>query len=57
VRHGVIEPGTAIDINQGAEIARPSLLRACAEGTRERIDAVFVGGAAVVVARGHYQLT
>ena len=57
VRHGVIAPGTAIDIHQGAEIARPSLLRARPEGTRERIDAVFVGGAAVVVARGDYRLT
>jgi trans-2,3-dihydro-3-hydroxyanthranilate isomerase len=57
VRHGVIAPGTTIDIRQGAEIARPSLLRARPEGTRERIDAVFVGGAAVVVARGDYRLT
>ena len=57
VRHGVVEPGTTIEIHQGAEIARPSLLRARVEGSRDKVDAVFVGGAAVVVARGHYQLT
>ncbi len=57
VRHGVIAPGTPIEIRQGAEIGRPSLLHARAEGTRERIDGVFVGGAAVIVARGEYRLT
>ncbi len=57
VRHGVVEPGTTIEIHQGAEIARPSLLRARVEGSRDKVDAVFVGGAAVIVARGHYRLT
>lgn len=56
VRHGVIAPGTAIEIRQGEEIGRPSLLHARAEGTRDRIDGVFVGGAAVIVARGEYRL-
>ncbi len=57
VRHGVIDPGRTIEIGQGAEIARPSRLLARAEGTREHIEAVFVGGAAVVVAHGRYRLT
>ena len=56
-RHGRIPFGREIEIAQGAEIGRPSTLYACAEGSRERIDRVEVGGAAVVVARGEFRLT
>jgi trans-2,3-dihydro-3-hydroxyanthranilate isomerase len=55
-RHGVVGFGERVEIRQGAEIGRPSTLYAEAQGSPERIDRVLVGGAAVVVARGEYQL-
>jgi trans-2,3-dihydro-3-hydroxyanthranilate isomerase len=51
-RHGRIAFGQEIEINQGAEIGRPSRLCARAAGSADRIDSVEVAGAAVVVARG-----
>ncbi|MFF7313769.1 PhzF family phenazine biosynthesis isomerase [Streptomyces sp. NPDC008137] len=51
-RHGLIPFGEWIEIRQGVEMGRPSTMRARATGTPERIDAVQVAGAAVVVARG-----
>ena len=51
-----IEFGSEIEIVQGVEIGRPSLLRARVEGSAERIEGVFVGGSAVIVARGEYRL-
>jgi trans-2,3-dihydro-3-hydroxyanthranilate isomerase len=51
-RHGRVAFGAEIEIRQGAEINRPSLLRARAVGSRERIERVEVAGAAVIVARG-----
>ena len=51
-RHGRIAFGQEIEISQGAEIGRPSTLYARATGAGDRIDAVEVAGAAVVVARG-----
>jgi trans-2,3-dihydro-3-hydroxyanthranilate isomerase len=56
VRHGWIEPGQEIEIEQGAELNRPSRLFARADGTRERIERVEVGGSAVTVARGELAL-
>jgi trans-2,3-dihydro-3-hydroxyanthranilate isomerase len=56
VRHGLVEPGTEIEITQGIEIRRPSTLHARVEGSAERIERVEVGGAAVVVARGEFNL-
>jgi trans-2,3-dihydro-3-hydroxyanthranilate isomerase len=53
-RHGVVEFGTEIEIRQGAEIGRPSVLYARANGTRERLDRVEVGGSAVIIARGEF---
>ena len=55
-RHGQIEYGQEIEIRQGAEVGRPSILRARVDGTPQRIERIVVGGAAVVVARGHYRL-
>ena len=56
-RHGRIEFGTEIEIVQGVEIGRRSVLRARAEGSADGgVERVFVGGSAVVVARGEYQL-
>jgi trans-2,3-dihydro-3-hydroxyanthranilate isomerase len=56
-RHGWSEYGRAIQIRQGEEIGRPSVLHARAEGSDERIERVVVGGSAVVVANGRYRLT
>jgi len=55
VRHGRIELGADIEIVQGVEIGRRSVLRARTEGTG-RVERVFVGGSAVIVARGEYRL-
>ena len=55
-RHGRIAFGEEIEISQGAEIGRPSTLYARAEGSGDRIDALEVGGSAVVVARGTFRL-
>jgi trans-2,3-dihydro-3-hydroxyanthranilate isomerase len=55
-RHGLVEWGEWIEIAQGAEIGRPSTLFARADGEADRIDSVFCGGRAVVVARGEFRL-
>jgi trans-2,3-dihydro-3-hydroxyanthranilate isomerase len=55
-RHGLISFGDEIEIQQGVEIGRPSVLRARAEGSEERVERVVVGGSAVIVARGEYRL-
>jgi trans-2,3-dihydro-3-hydroxyanthranilate isomerase len=54
-RHGRIGWGDEIEIEQGAEIARPSLLHARAVGSNDTLESVAVGGSAVVVARGEYR--
>jgi trans-2,3-dihydro-3-hydroxyanthranilate isomerase len=55
-RHGRIQFGEEIEVTQGVEIGRPSTLFARVEGSAERIEAVEVGGSAVVVARGEFRL-
>jgi trans-2,3-dihydro-3-hydroxyanthranilate isomerase len=55
-RHDRIAFGDEIEISQGAEIRRPSTLFARAEGTADKVERVEVGGSAVVVARGEFQL-
>ena len=55
-RHGTTAFGDRIEIHQGAEIGRPSILHARAQGSPERLERVTVGGAAVIVARGEYRL-
>jgi trans-2,3-dihydro-3-hydroxyanthranilate isomerase len=54
-RHGRIAFGDEIEIHQGAEIGRPSLLYAKAEGSGDRIERVEVGGSAVIVAIGEFR--
>jgi len=54
-RHGRIAFGEEIEIGQGAEIRRPSLLRARAVGSEERVERVEVAGSAAIVARGEFQ--
>jgi len=51
-RHGVVDYGTELEIVQGEEIKRRSVLYATAHSP-ERIE---VGGTAVIVARGEFQL-
>ena len=55
-RHGRISFGDEIEIRQGAEIRRPSLLYARADGSPDRVERVAVGGSAVIVARGEFRL-
>ncbi|HEX5246300.1 MAG TPA: PhzF family phenazine biosynthesis protein [Gaiellaceae bacterium] len=52
-RHGRIAFGEEIEISQGAEIGRPSMLYAVAQAP----DQVEVGGSAVIVARGEFQIS
>jgi trans-2,3-dihydro-3-hydroxyanthranilate isomerase len=56
-RHGRINFGDEIEISQGSEIDRPSVLYASAHGSSDKIERVLVGGSAVVVAEGHYSLS
>ena len=53
-RHGRIGFGEEIEIRQGAEIGRPSVLHARVNGSSAGIESVEVGGAAVIVARGEF---
>jgi trans-2,3-dihydro-3-hydroxyanthranilate isomerase len=55
-RHGRIEFGDEIEISQGAEIARPSTLYARVDGSADQVERVEVGGSAVIVARGEFNL-
>jgi trans-2,3-dihydro-3-hydroxyanthranilate isomerase len=55
-RHGRIAWGDEIEISQGTEIGRPSVLFARAFGSDDEIERVEVGGSAVVVARGEFRL-
>jgi trans-2,3-dihydro-3-hydroxyanthranilate isomerase len=55
-RHGRIAYGDEIEISQGVEINRPSKLYARVEGSAERVERIEVGGPAVIVARGEFQL-
>jgi trans-2,3-dihydro-3-hydroxyanthranilate isomerase len=55
-RHGLVDWGTEIEVEQGVEVGRPSRLYATAFGSSEAIERVEVGGRAVVVARGEFRL-
>lgn len=55
-RHGLVEWGAEVEIEQGAEIGRPSRLFARVEGGPDVPTLVEVGGSAVVVARGEFRL-
>ena len=54
-RHGRIPFGIDIEIRQGVEMGRPSLLYARVEGTPDRLERVVVGGSAVAVGSGEYR--
>jgi trans-2,3-dihydro-3-hydroxyanthranilate isomerase len=55
-RHGRVPFGTEIEIVQGVEIGRRSVLYARVDGGPDAIERVVVGGSAVIVARGEYRL-
>jgi len=55
-RHGRVPFGSEIEIVQGVEIGRRSVLHARADGSADAIERVVVGGSAVIVARGEYRL-
>jgi trans-2,3-dihydro-3-hydroxyanthranilate isomerase len=55
-RHGSVGYGEQIEIRQGEEIGRPSILYARVEGSDDQLDRVVVGGSAVIVSRGEYRL-
>jgi trans-2,3-dihydro-3-hydroxyanthranilate isomerase len=55
-RHGRIGFGEQIEIRQGAEIGRPSLLYATVTGDRDKINSVEVAGMALIVAEGHFRV-
>jgi len=55
-RHGRIAFGDEIEVVQGVEIGRPSTLFARATGSSGAVHSVEVGGSAIVVARGSFEL-
>jgi trans-2,3-dihydro-3-hydroxyanthranilate isomerase len=56
-RHGVIAFGDQIEIRQGEEINRPSLLYAKVTGSAEALESIEVGGSAQIVASGEYRIS
>jgi trans-2,3-dihydro-3-hydroxyanthranilate isomerase len=56
-RHGRIGFGEQIEIRQGAEIGRPSVLYATVTGDRDKINSVEVAGTALIVAEGRFRVT
>jgi trans-2,3-dihydro-3-hydroxyanthranilate isomerase len=55
-RHGRVPFGTEVRIEQGSAIHRPSVLFARVAGSTDAVDAVEVGGSAVIVARGELRV-
>lgn len=55
-RHGLIGYGAPVEIRQGVEMGRPSVLHARVDGSGDDISRVRVGGSAVIVARGEFRL-
>lgn len=56
-RHGEIAFGQELEIHQGEEINRPSLLYAKVTGSAERVESIQVGGRAQIVAHGQFRVT
>jgi trans-2,3-dihydro-3-hydroxyanthranilate isomerase len=54
--HGLARFGEALEIRQGVEMGRPSLMSARITGGAERIDRVEVWGSGVQVAQGEFRL-
>jgi trans-2,3-dihydro-3-hydroxyanthranilate isomerase len=51
-RHGLASYGAAVEITQGVEIGRPSIMIATAQGAAETVKSVFVRGHGAIVASG-----
>lgn len=56
MRHGLAAFGTEIEIWQGVEMGRTSIMRAEVHGTAAGIDTVDVSGSAVIAAKGTFHL-
>jgi trans-2,3-dihydro-3-hydroxyanthranilate isomerase len=56
LRHGRLEAGQVLEIQQGVEIARPAALRVRVQGDRARVESIEVGGHAVVIGRGELKI-
>ncbi|HTU72209.1 MAG TPA: PhzF family phenazine biosynthesis protein [Trebonia sp.] len=56
-RHGRIAFGQEVEVRQGAQVGRPSVLYARADAAAGQLERVLVGGKAVLVARGEYRLS
>ncbi|HTX46043.1 MAG TPA: PhzF family phenazine biosynthesis protein [Solirubrobacteraceae bacterium] len=54
-RHGAIAFGDQIEIRQGEEINRPSLLYGKVTGSVDAVESIEVGGGAQIVASGEYR--
>jgi trans-2,3-dihydro-3-hydroxyanthranilate isomerase len=54
LRHNQVGYGGQVDIWQGVEMGRPSLMRARVTGSDDRLGLIEVSGSAVVVARGEF---
>ncbi len=55
-RHGRIAFGQEIEIRQGEEINRPSVLYATVTGSADRLESIEVGGSAQIVGAGRYRV-
>ncbi|SDQ98067.1 PhzF family phenazine biosynthesis protein [Actinopolyspora saharensis] len=55
-RHGLVSHDQEIEILQGVEMGRSSLMLAAAEGADQRLEAVHVGGHGVPVAWGRFHV-
>lgn len=56
MRHGLVAFGTEIEIRQGVEMGRTSVMRAEVHGGSTAIDTVDVGGSAVIIAEGVFRV-
>jgi len=55
-RHGRIAFGQEIEVRQGEEINRPSVLYAKATGSADHVESIEVGGSAQIVAYGWFRI-
>ncbi|WP_394617217.1 PhzF family phenazine biosynthesis protein [Lentzea sp. JNUCC 0626] len=56
MRHGLVDFGTEIEIRQGVEMGRTSIMRAEVHGGPDGIDTVDVSGSAVIAAEGKFRI-
>ena len=56
LRHGLVEAGVLLTLSQGAELQRPSTLLVRVEGLPDAVASVSVGGSAVLVGEGRFNL-